>query len=129
MLDRLHLHFVRKGFLAGQDMFPLDVAVHQKDDRFIVGHRAHQHRQAGDAQRLAGSFAAMAAHDLIASVRQRAGQQGREHPIFLNAFFQLVHFFAGGYPERLILKRHQHPGIQHGHHLRIRGLLCGFVHL
>ena len=73
--DGFHLHLIGKRLFAGQDMLPLDVAVHHQDHRLVVGHIPDQYRQFGDAQSLAGSLAAVSADDLVATIPTGPDQQ------------------------------------------------------
>ena len=75
VFDGFHLHLIGKHLLAGQDMLPLDVAVHHQDHRLVIGHIPDQCRQFGDAQSLAGGLAAVSADDLVAAIPTGADQQ------------------------------------------------------
>ena len=100
----LHFHLVRERFLRWQDMLPLQVTVHHRDNSFFVrqitddnGHRLH-------SQCFAGGKPSVAGDQLIAASVFRTRQRGSKNAGIGNALHQLCHFLVILHLERVILK-------------------------
>ena len=102
----LQLHLVRKRLFAGQQVFPLKVAVNHQDHRFIVGHFSHQHRHGGQAQFLRRQTPPMPADQLVARPFWPC-QQGRQNAVDTDALGKFIHGSVLPHLIGMLFKRRQ----------------------
>ena len=87
-------------------MFSLQVAVHHRDDSFLICEISDNHRYGAHIERAAGSQSAVPGDQLVAVLRGSC-QCGNQHTRYPDAFFQAFHFFILHDLERVIFKRFQ----------------------
>ena len=98
---RLQLHLVGLCLLRGQQLLPLEVAVHHDDDRFIVAQVSDNAGQRVPACQRRCHLASVAGDQLIAAVRG-ADHCRNQNAELLDAFCHLVHSVVLNHPEGMI---------------------------
>ena len=76
MLEGFQLHLVRRRPFAGEDRFPLQIAVHHENDRLIVCQISYDDRNLFNTRQLAGAEPAMTGDHFISAVRVRPDNGG-----------------------------------------------------
>ena len=106
MLQSVLFHLVRECLFARQDMLSLQIAVHHRDDGFLIRKISYDHRHGAHAESTAGSQSAVAGYQLVAALRGSC-KRGDQHARFPDAFFQSFHFFILHNFEWVLLERFQ----------------------
>ena len=104
MLDGLKFHLVSKCLFRRQDMLSLQVAVHHRDNGFLVGKITDDHGHCFHTERAAGSKPSVSGNQLISAAVLRTCQRRSKNAGIGNALHQLGHFFIVLHLERVILK-------------------------
>ena len=89
--DSFQLHFIRLRPFRGQDILPLDVAVHHDDGGSVPVNVADNDGHGGQPRQLTGVFAAVACDQLITAVLPWPCQRGDEDTVLLDAFGGFLH--------------------------------------
>lgn len=89
--DSLQLHFIRLRPFRGQDILPLDVAVHHEDGGGVVVHLADDAGQILKPRQFAAVLAAVSRHDLISAVLAGADDGGDEYAVLPDALRRFLH--------------------------------------
>ena len=126
----LHFHLVRKRLFAGENVLSLQIAVHHRDDGFLVRERSYNHRNGAHTERAAGGQSAVSGDQLVA-VLCGSCQRWEQHTRYPDAFFQPFHFFILHDLERVIFKRLQlvERKLVHLWLFRVEPLLCAHKEL
>ena len=109
MFDGFQLHLIGFCPFAGQDVFPLKIAVHHDDDRFIIVQISDNDGHRIQPRQLTGAFSPVPGYDFISPFLQRPGNRRYEHAIFLDAFHGFHHAVIIHHAKGMVLK-----GIQLG---------------
>lgn len=130
VFQSIHFHLVRKRLFARKNVLPLQVAVHHRDDGFLIREISYDHRHGAHAESTAGSQSAVAGYQLVAALRGSC-KRGDQHTRFPDAFFQSFHFFILHDFKRVILERFQFVKgkLVHLRFLRIEPFLCAHKEL
>ena len=75
MLQSVIFHLVCECLFARQDMLSLQIAVHHRDDGFLVRERSYNHRYGADTERAAGGQSAVSGDQLVAVLPAPHGQR------------------------------------------------------
>ena len=126
----LHFHLVRKRLFTRQDMLSLQVAVHHRDDGFLVREISYDHRHGTQSERAAGSQSAVTGDKLVAVLRGSC-KRGDQYARFPNTIFQSFHFFIPYNLERVVLERFQFVKgkLIHLRLFRVKPFLCAHKEL
>ena len=76
---------------TGAHIFPLDIAVHQFGDSFLVGHAADNHGHVRQFSQLAGPVAPVSGDNFIPALRVRPHKPRLSHPTHLYGSGDLLH--------------------------------------
>ena len=111
-------------------MLSLQIAVHHRDNGFLVREISHDHRHGTQSESAAGSQSAVAGYQLVAALRGSC-KRGDQHTRFPDAFFQSFHFFILHDFERVLLEWFQiiERKLVHFRFLRVDPLLCAHKEL
>ena len=111
-------------------MLPLQVAVHHRDNGFLIREVADDHRHGAHTESAAGSQPAVSGNQLVAVLRGSCKCRD-QYARFPDAFFQSFHFFIFHDFERVLLERFQFVKgkLVHFRFLRVDPLLCAHKEL
>ena len=114
MFNSLQLHLVSKGPLAGEQAFPLQVAVHHDDGGGIIVQVSDNDRHGFFLGQLTGPVPPVTGHQLIAALRVRAGNRRNQNTVLPNTVGGLHHGlvildFEGVVLERMQLRQRDFP--------------------
>ena len=98
------LHFVGESPLTGQNVLPLQVAVHHVDHRLIVAHVPHNHRQGFQPCQLCRVLAAVPGYDLVTSFRSGPGNERSQHAELSHALHRPLHSLIVQHLERVVFE-------------------------
>ena len=91
MLDGLQLHLISKSPLAGEQAFPLQIAVNHDNGGLIVVQVADNDRHGILASQFTGPVTPVPGNQFIAAVRVRAGDGRDQHAVLPDAVGGLHH--------------------------------------
>lgn len=91
MFQRFQLHFVRLRPLHGADRFPLQIAVHHKDHRLVVGKIADDCRDGFQPCKVCGVKPPVTGYHFISALRVGTDDGGVENPHLHDAVYRLLH--------------------------------------
>lgn len=87
----IHFHFIGLSFLAEQNIFPLQVAVHHINNSGIIVHISDDHRHGIQPCQLTGVFAPVPRYQLISAALMGPGNGRDQDAVLPDAFYGLFH--------------------------------------